>query len=102
VLQRHAIEKLHRDEVLTCALVNFEDHADVGMVQRGRSLRFALEASESLCVLGNVIWQKLQSYKAVKLYVFSFVDDAHPAAELLDDTVVRDRLVDHCARILRG
>ena len=44
MLQRHAIQKLHGDEVLTLALVNLEDHADARMIQGGSSLRFALEA----------------------------------------------------------
>src|SRR5580698_6441183 len=32
VLQRHAIEIFYGDEVLAFALVNLEDHADVGVV----------------------------------------------------------------------
>ena len=32
MLQRHAVEMLHGEKVLTIALVNLEDHADIGMV----------------------------------------------------------------------
>src|SRR5208282_396095 len=44
LLQRHPVQKLHRDEWLPVLLVNLEDHADVRMIQCGGSLRFALEA----------------------------------------------------------
>jgi hypothetical protein len=87
--------------VLTFALVNLEDHADVGMVQRRRRLRLALEASESLCVFGNIVRQELQSHKAVEFYILRFVNNTHPAAaEFFDDTVMRDRLADHWAEML--
>ncbi len=77
-------------------LVNFVDRADVGMVQRGSGLRFALEAGEGLRVFGNVVGQELQGDEAVQLHVLSLVDHTHAAAaELLDDAVVRDGLADH-------
>jgi len=88
--------------VLTLTLVNLEDHADVGMIQRRRRLRLALEASESLCVFGNVVRQELQRHKAVEFHILRFVNNTHPAsAEFLDDEVVRDGLADHWSRIVR-
>jgi len=98
VLQRQSIQILHDDEVLAVAVVNLEDHADVGMVQGRRPLRLALEASESLCVFGNIVRQELQSHKAVEFDVLCLVDNTHPAAaEFIDNAVVRDRLADHGA-----
>ena len=77
-------------------IVNFVDRADVRMVQGGGSLGFALEAAESLRVLGDFIGQELQGDKAAELHVLGFVDHTHPAAtQLLDDAVVRDGLADH-------
>jgi hypothetical protein len=52
-------------------LVNFVDGADVGMVQGGGSLRFALEAGQSLRVFSNLVGQELQGDKAVQLYMSS-------------------------------
>ena len=96
VLQRQAVEILHGDEVLTFALVNLEDHADIGVVQCRRRLCFSLEAGESLRVLGYFIGQEFQRDEAMQLHILGFVDHAHPTtAELLDDAVVRDGLVDH-------
>src|SRR5580692_2470018 len=96
MLQGHAVQKLHGDEVLTLSLVNLEDHADVRMVEGGRGLRFTLEAGQSLRIFSNIIRQELQGDKAVQLYVLGFVDHTHPAtAELLDDAIVRDGLADH-------
>ena len=48
MLQRHAIEKFHGDERLPVLLANVVNRADVGMIQRRCSLRFALKAGESL------------------------------------------------------
>jgi hypothetical protein len=96
VLQRHAVEILHGDEVLTLPLVNLEDHADIGVVQRRSGLCFALEAGMSLRVLGDFIGQEFQGDEAMQLHVLGFIDDTHPpAAEFFDDPVVGDGLVDH-------
>ena len=96
VLQRHAVEILHGDEVLTFALVNLEDHADVGMIQCRSSLCFALETGQSLRVLGDFIGQEFQGDEAMQLHVLGFVDHAHTAAaQLLNNAVVGDGLADH-------
>ena len=78
------------------ALVNLEDHADVGMVQGRSRLCFALETGKSLRVLGYFIGQEFQGDEAMQLHILGFVDDTHPAAaEFFDDAVVGDGLVDH-------
>ncbi len=79
VLQRHAVQILHDDEVLTFALVNLEHHADVGMIQRRSCLRFALESCQCLCVLGHIVRQEFESHEAMQLYILSFVNHTHPA-----------------------
>ncbi len=59
------------------------------------TLRFPLEASQSLRVPGEIIGQKLQSHKAMERQILSLVDNAHAsAAQLFDDAVVRDGLPD--------
>ena len=102
MLQRQAVEILHGDEVLTFALVNLEDHADVGVVQGRRGLCLALETGQSLRVLGDFIGQEFQGDEAMQLHVFGFVDDTHPSTtKFFDDAIVRDGLADHCSRMLR-
>ena len=77
-------------------LADFVDGADVGMVQCGGGLGFALKTAESLGVLGYFVGQKLESDEAAEFGVLGLVDHTHPAAaELLDDAVVRDGLADH-------
>jgi len=96
LLQRHPVQKLHGDE----GLPNLVDGADIGMVQCGRGLSLSLEASQRLRVFGYFFGQELQGDKTVQRQVFSLVDYAHPAAaELLDDAIVRDGLVDHERRM---
>ena len=48
VLQRFAVEKLHRDERLPALLTDFVDGANVGMVEGGCGLCLAGEAAQSL------------------------------------------------------
>ena len=60
MLQRQSVQKLHGDEALTLSLVNLEDHANVGMVQGGSSLRFTLTTGKSLGVFGYFIGQEFQ------------------------------------------
>ena len=70
-----------------------------GVIQRRCSLRFALKTSECLRVAGNFFRQKLESNETMKPRVLSLVDDAHAAAaELLDDSIMRDRRIDHIRR----
>jgi hypothetical protein len=70
VLQRHAVEKLHGDEVQAVAVVNLVHDADVGMVQRGCGLGLTLEAGKSLRVPGDFIGQEFQGDEAVQLDIF--------------------------------
>ena len=91
VLKRHAVQKLHGDERLAVLLADVVNRADVGMIQRGSGLRFALKAGERLRVAGNLVGQELERDEAVQARVLGFVNDTHAAAaELLDDAVVRD------------
>ena len=77
-------------------LAHVMDRADVGMVQRRGSLRFALEARQRLGISGHVFGQELESDKTVKARVLSLVDHSHAsAAEHLDYAVVGDSGVDH-------
>src|SRR5271169_3198692 len=96
VSQGHAIQKFHSDERLAVLLAKIVDGANIGVVQRGCGLRFALKAGECLLIPGNVLRQELEGDKAMEAGVLGFVDDAHAAgAEFLEDAVVRDGLADH-------
>jgi hypothetical protein len=93
VLQRHAVQKLHGDEGSPVRLVDLVDSADVRVVQRRRSLGFALESAESLRVVGEFVGKKLQSDVATQLQVFAFADHTHATtADLAEDAVMGNRL----------
>ena len=78
---------------------NVIDRADVWVIQRGRSLRFSLEAGQGLWVSGPILSQKLKRNEAMETRILSFVNDSHPAAaELLNDAIMRDGLTDHKAQ----
>jgi hypothetical protein len=75
-------------------LANLVDGADIGMIQRRCGAGFPAEAFERLGVLGRILGQKLQSHQPAKFRVLSLVDHTHAAAQLFDDTVMRDGLAD--------
>ncbi len=52
---------------------------DVRMIERGERLRFALEARETLGVIGERRRQNLQGHVAAELRVAGAIDLAHPA-----------------------
>ena len=103
VLQSVAVQKLHGDERLPVLFANIVDSADVGMVQGRRRLGLALEAGQSLRIAGYLVGQKLEGDEAMQPRVFGLVDHAHaPAAQPLDNSVVRDSLADHLVAIIRA
>ena len=103
MLQRHPVQKLHGDKRLAVLLANVVNGADVGMIQGGCRLGFALETGQGLRVAGNFRGQKFEGNETVQAGVFGLVNHAHAAtAQLLENAVVRNRLADHCQRMLRG
>ena len=51
MLERRAVEELHDDEGASVFFADVVDGADVGMIQRGRGLGFALKALQRLADL---------------------------------------------------
>ncbi len=96
VLQGRAIEVLHGDEGAAVVLSDVVNGADVGMIERGGGLGFALKTGEGLGIAGHVFGQEFQGDKTMEAGVLGLVNHAHASAtEFLDDAVVRDGLVDH-------
>ena len=100
VLQGNALEKFHGDEGFAVVVADVVNGADVGMVQRGCGLGFALKAGEGLRVAGDIVGEKLESDEAVQAAVFRLVDNAHTAApEFFNDAVMRDGFADHAVAV---
>jgi hypothetical protein len=69
------------------------------MIERGRSLGLSLESFQGLPVLGEFFRQELQGDGALELGVLGLIDDTHaPAAELLNDAIVRDYAANHARK----
>src|SRR5438445_9251391 len=95
MLQCYAVQKLHGYKSMPILLANVVDRAYIRVIQCGRGLGFALKTGECLRVTGNFLWQELEGDEAMQPRVFGLIDDAHaPAAEFLDDAVVRNGLAD--------
>jgi hypothetical protein len=96
ILQRAAFEVLHHNVVTVLVLADVVNSANIGMVKSRCRPGLTTETLQSLGVFGHFIWQELQGNEAVKASVFGLVDNAHAAAtKLLDNAIVRNRLVDH-------
>jgi hypothetical protein len=96
MFQRQPVQKLHCDERFAVLIVYFVDRADVGMIERRSSPGFALKAAQGLRIFGQLIRQEFEGNKSTEFHVLGLVDNTHAAtAQLLDDAVVRDGLLDH-------
>ena len=94
--QRFAVDELHGDECVAILLADVVDGANAGMVEGGCGACFATEAVERLRLLRQLFRKEFQRHRAFEAAILSFEHDAHAAsAELLYDTVVRDRLTNH-------
>ena len=99
--QRLALEPLHDDVRLVIGDAELVDRHDVRMVQGGRRLRLALEASD-LFRVGRGRQQDLDGDRAIELRVLREEHLAHAAgADLLDDPVVCNTLPDHVSSAAR-
>src|ERR1700678_274068 len=96
MLQSYAVQVLHDHERDVLVTANFVDHADIGMAQSGSGLGFALKTGQGMLVFGQTLGKELHGNEAMEGCVFSLVDHTHAAtADFLDDTIVRDDLIDH-------
>ena len=87
------LQQFHGDERASVDLVDFVDSANVRVVQRRRGFGLALEAAESLCVMGEFVGKELQGDVATELQVFRLIHHTHaPAADPAEDAVMRNGL----------
>src|SRR5438093_7029550 len=80
LFQRPAFQQLHGNEVPAIGLANFINCADVGMVQRRGSPRFALKALQSGGIFFQFTRQKLQCNMPPEVEVLRRIDHTHATA----------------------
>ena len=87
-LSRHAEEawdELEDEVVRVVRLLQSVDRGDVGVAERGKQFRFALETCQTFFVLGDIRGQHLDGHRSIQFQVGSFQDNARAAGA--DDTV---------------
>ena len=100
VLQRQPIQKFHGDERLPVLLANVVNRTDIGVIQCGGGMGFALKTGECLRVTGNVLRQELEGDEPMQPRVLSLVNHTHAATpQPLQDAVMRDGLANHLGRL---
>ena len=83
------------------SFANFVDRANVWVIQRGGCARFAAKAFNGLRIAGKLLGKKFQPDKSPKFEILGLVDHTHTAAaELLDDSVMGNRLADHVGTLM--
>ena len=96
MLERLPLQQLHGDERPAFGLVHVVNRADVGVIEGGSGLGFALETLERRVILCEFLRQKLQRDEAVELGVLGLIDHAHSAAaKLFKYPIMRERFVNH-------
>ena len=99
LVERFALEQLHRQVALAAFLIEAVDGADVGMVERGRGAGFAPEPFERLGRRRVAGRQHLDGHLPAELGVLRPVDDAHAACtELVSDAIVPEGLANQGVR----
>ena len=96
LVERLALEQLHRQIALSLVLVEAVDRADVGMVQATRRCGLRAGTARWLRSVASLpVGQDLDGHLTPELHVLSAIDDAHAAgAELIEDAVVPEILTD--------
>ena len=97
-LQAGTFEQFHGDEGLRPLVADFQDGADVGVVQRRGQPGFALEPPDRIDVLGQVFLDDLDRHGTGKASILRLIDHTHPArAERPDEVEVGQLASDHMA-----
>jgi hypothetical protein len=60
MLERRALEILHRDERFSVLLADVVNGADIGMVEGRGSLRLTLETAQCQRIAGNIVGKELK------------------------------------------
>ena len=77
-------------------LVDFENGADVGVIDERNRFRLASQPACGIRIARQLARQELQRHAAGQPRVLGVVDDAHAAdAELADNPVVRNGVTEH-------
>jgi hypothetical protein len=97
LLERLAVDEGHDKEEDSIHFVDFVDRADIGMIDGRSGAGLAHEAGAGLLVAHQVRGERFYCDGAMKLGVFSLIDDTHATfPDLFKDAVVEYRLSDHC------
>ena len=89
--QGGALDQLHHDGAHAVPLFEAEDRGDVGVLQLGQELRFALEPCPAIRVVSDLCRQNLDRHVPLQLGVGRPVDLPHPAfAQLRGHAILRE------------
>src|SRR5262249_24369913 len=87
--QGDAVHEFHGDERQAGVVADFINCADVGVVEGGSGLCFALKTFEGFRIPGQLVRHKLQRDKTAQTGVFGFVNNTHATTpQAFDNAIV--------------
>src|SRR5690554_2473162 len=97
IAQRRTVVARHRDErTAILRLIDFIYRADVGVIERRRRSSFTLEPLDGIRIAEELPRKKLERDGPIEARILYAIDYSHsPAAEFVDNAIVRYRLTDH-------
>ena len=103
LVERRAVNELHRNEGRPFVLADFVDGDDVGMVERRSGAGFLDEAAMPLGIAGGVRLKEPDGGAAAEPGIDGAIDDPHAAAsDFVLDLIVRDDHQEGLCHLRRG
>jgi hypothetical protein len=94
--QRPALNQLHRQKINATLAIEFMDCRDVGVIEFCEDLSFFAEKFSSSFIADSADRQYFDSDVTIELLIVSAVHFSHSTTtDLLDDSVVAERLANH-------
>ena len=94
--QRLAFQILHDQVMSALLLADVIESADVGVLQAGDSVCFALEPLAQLGVITQMTGQDLDGNKTIQARVASFIHLAHASRADLGENLIRPEFCSRC------
>jgi hypothetical protein len=90
-----AFQAFHGDERAPGVFTYVVNRANVGMIESRRRFRLAFKPFECLPVMRQFLRQEFQRHGSFQARILGLIHHTHPpAAQLLEDAVMRERLAD--------
>jgi hypothetical protein len=93
LMERFSADPFHHHEWLTCVFADFEDFADVGVIEGGGGNSLSAEAFAGLCIGGERGRQELDGDVTIKPHITGSIDHTHATFANVGEDFIRAEFV---------